>query len=426
MKLMSDTNVHLENKKESRVFFVFLWIMYSTVYMTKQCFSGALAAIVDEGILTLSQTTMISAAFYIAYAPLQILGGIFADKYSPERLITIGLVGGAISNTVIFFNQNYYVMLISWIFNAIIQFALWPSVFKIMSSQLVRSDRGRMVFLMSLSSSGGLALSFIVSALLTDWRYNFLISAIALLVSAILLQGFCMHLDPILKKDREPVIISDNTQKENKFSKLSTAKLFLVSGFVAFLPAVFLRAIVENASKTLSPTMLMQSYEGISPSVGNLLNILIILAGLVGTLIAKFVLFPRIIKNEMMGILLMLLIAFPFTVVLRFVGNIPLSLSIISLSAISMTLTATHLLNQFFCMNFIPFGKNGTAAGIINSAASFGLVVMNLLFGTVAEKFGWNVATTIWIIMIAVSIVFTAIALKKSKKFKAELAQNNK
>ena len=161
MKVMSDINIHLEDKRESRHFFVFLWIMYALVYMTKNCFSGALSAIVDEGSLTLTQATLISASFYIVYTPLQILGGIVADKYSPEKMITIGLVGGAVCNTVIFFNQNFYVMLGSWVFNAIIQFALWPSVFKIMSSQLVRSDRSKMIFYMSFSSSGGLITTYI-------------------------------------------------------------------------------------------------------------------------------------------------------------------------------------------------------------------------------------------------------------------------
>ena len=102
MKIMSDINVHLENKRESRHFFVFLWLMYALVYMTKNCFSGALSAIVAEGSLTLAQTTFISAAFYIVYTPLQILGGIFADRYSPEKMITVGLIGGAACNTVIF------------------------------------------------------------------------------------------------------------------------------------------------------------------------------------------------------------------------------------------------------------------------------------------------------------------------------------
>ena len=49
--------------------------------------------------------------------------------------------GGAVANAVIFFNHNYYVMLIAWTLNAVVQFALWPATYKIISSQLCRSDR---------------------------------------------------------------------------------------------------------------------------------------------------------------------------------------------------------------------------------------------------------------------------------------------
>ena len=40
-----DVNIHLENRKESRYFFAFIWILYAVVYMTKNCYSGAMAGI---------------------------------------------------------------------------------------------------------------------------------------------------------------------------------------------------------------------------------------------------------------------------------------------------------------------------------------------------------------------------------------------
>ena len=419
MKIMSDINIHLEDKRESRHFFVFLWLMYAVVYMTKNCFSGALSAIVEEGSLTLAQTTFISAAFYIAYTPLQILGGIVADRYSPEKMITVGLLGGAVCNTVIYFNQNYYVMLVTWVLNAIIQFALWPSVFKIMSSQLVRSDRGRMIFYMSFASSGGLIMTYIVSAFLTDWRDNFLISAIVLVISAFILLVYCKHLNPIMKKDKiesTPVISDKNSDKK----KMSTVKLFLISGFFTLLPAVLLRTMIENGTKTLSPTMLMQSYENISASTGNLLSIFIIVAGVVGTLLVKLVLFPRIIKNEITAYLIMMIAALPFTVVLRFVGEIPAWLVILSLSMISMSLSATHLLTQYFNMLYIPYGKNGTAAGILNAAASLGLVLQYCVFGSVAQDHGWQTVTTIWIVMTVLGIAACLLTVVPARRFKKQ------
>ncbi len=419
MKLMSDINIHLENKRESRSFFIFLWLMYATVYMTKNCFSGALAAIVEEGTFTLTQTTLISAAFYLAYAPLQILGGIFADKYSPEKLITIGLLGSAVSNAVIFVNQNYYVMLLSWVFSAIIQFALWPAVFKIMSSQLVRSDRSRMVFYMSFGSSGGLILTYVVSAFLTDWRYNFLISAIVLVADVIVMQIYCKHLDPILKKDYEvPQQVRAAAADGNAISGMSTAKIFLISGFFAFLPAVLLRTMVENGTKTLSPTMLVQSYDTISPMVGNLLNIFIIVAGILGTLLVKMVLFPKLVKNEVIGYLWMLILSLPFAVLLRFVGTLPVWLVVLSLCMISMALTATHLLTQYYTMAYVICGKSGTAAGVINAAASCGVLLQYCVFGSVADVFGWSTVTTAWIGMVVVSIVCIVFAIRPFTRFK--------
>jgi len=187
MKLMSDVNVHLENKRLSRSFFVFLFFLYSLVCMTKNCFSGALAAIVAEGALTLSQTTFITASFYIVYTPLQILGGVLADKYSTARLVLIGLLGSAACNVVIFINQNYYVMLLSWVFSAIVQSALWPAVFKMFSSQLLKSDRGIMLFFMSFASSAGLVFSYLVASFLTRWQLNFAVSTVVLLLLAVVL-----------------------------------------------------------------------------------------------------------------------------------------------------------------------------------------------------------------------------------------------
>ena len=412
MRLMSDINIHFENKRASRIFFVFIWLMYALVYMTKNCFSGALSAIVAEGSLTLTQASWIIASFYIAYTPLQILGGIWADKYSPEKLITVGLVGSAISNVVIFFNQNFYVMLVSWVFSAIIQFALWPAVFKIVSSQLVRSDRSKMVFFMQFSGSIGLIMSYGISAILPDWRYNFAISAVTLALLAIVLQAFCIKLNPIVVRDRIPVKVTEVDPKDDPGRGMTKLAVFLSSGFVAIIPAVVLKTMVENSSKTFSPTMLSQSYESISPSIGNILNILIIIAGVCGTLLLKAFVFPKFIKNEFVCFLCILVVTLPFTILLRQVGTLPVWLIVVALCFVCMLLSATGYLTQHYNMNFVKYGLNGTAAGILNAGASLAFTIQYCAFGPIAENLGWPVVTTLWIAMIVLSMVFVAIGIR--------------
>ena len=100
MNSLKDTNIHLENKHISREFFAYLFVMYAFVFMTKNCFSSAMAAIVNEGTFTKSQTGLFTAAFYAVYAPLQVVGGVAVDKHSPEKLLMFGLVGSAFSNAV--------------------------------------------------------------------------------------------------------------------------------------------------------------------------------------------------------------------------------------------------------------------------------------------------------------------------------------
>lgn len=391
--------------------------MYALVYMTKSCFSGALASIVAEGSLTLTETSIISAGFYIAYTPLQILGGVFADKYSPEKLIAVGLLGSAASNVVIFFNQSFWVMLAAWVFSAIIQFALWPAVYKIMSSQLVRSDRSRMIFFMSFASSGGLILTYVISAFLPNWRWNFAISAVTLVILTVILLVFCKLLNPILKQDKPPKVVEELDPNDNPALHMSPMKIFAISGFVALLPAVLVRTMVEQGAKTLSPTMLSQSYESISPTLGNLLNVLIIVAGVGGTFLLKFLIFPRFIKNELVCYLVLLGITLPFSLVLRFVGDLPVGVIVFALCMSSLFLSATHLLTQYFNMHFVKYGLNGTAAGILNAAASFGLVMNYCVFGPTAERLGWPTVTTLWIIMIVIGMIGVAFGIKPSIKF---------
>ena len=423
MNLLSDTNIHFENKKASRLFFAYIWIMYAVVYMTKNCFAGSLAAIVAEGSLTLTQTTWISSAFYIAYTPLQILGGVFADKYNPEKLIIIGLLGSAVSNIVIFFNQNFWVMLSAWVFSAIIQFALWPAVYKIITSQLVRSDRSKMIFFVSFSGSGGLILTYAISAFIPKWQYNFIISTISLVLLAIVLFLFCKRFGPIMIKDRISV---STVNEKSKLLSGKTLKIFLCSGFFALLPAVLIRTMVENGTKTLSATMLSQSYESISPTIGNLLNILIILAGMAGGILLKCLLFPKIIKNELVCHLFLFAITLPFAVLLRFVGALPVWLIVLSLCMTSLLLTATGLLTQYFNMHFVPYGLNGTAAGVLNSAASLGMVLQYCVFGQVAEMLGWPIVTTIWIVMILLGMFSIVFGIRPSIRFIQELRNENK
>ncbi len=414
--VVDGVHMHLENKKISRNFFWMLWVLYTIVYMTKSCYSAAMASIVSEGILTKTQTGLINAVFYGVYAPLQIVGGICSDKYNPKKMIKIGLVGAGVSNLIIFLNQNYYVMLVTWTFNAIIQFALWPSVFKIISSQLEPRYRAKGIYYITLSSTFGLILSYFVAAFVTKWQYNFMISAVSLFVLAIVFHAVSNHVEQYMVPDATPRMQTQKVAVKN--TDISTWKLFVKSGFICLIIVTGLRQVVANSVKTLSATLLMESYDTISPSIGNLLNILIILAGILGTFLVNQYVYPRIIKHEVVALLTLGGIAILPVFVMSFVGHIPIVAFLCALCAAALLLEGIGIVMSRCNAAFAKYGKNGVACGVNNAFTSTAFMVQNYVIVRVADDAGWKTVIYLWIILLAIASIFLGIAIPLWSRFK--------
>ena len=133
----------LTTKRTSLLLLCALVSSYAFVCMTRNCFSSAMVFITDAGYLNNFQTGIINAAFYVAYAICQIIGGLLTDRFAPERFVTFGLIGAGFCNLVIYFNQSYPVMLTMWALNGILQFGIWPAIFKLASTMTMPTMRTR-------------------------------------------------------------------------------------------------------------------------------------------------------------------------------------------------------------------------------------------------------------------------------------------
>lgn len=410
---------YLEDDKLSAILLWTLWITYAVVYMTKNCYSAAMAEIVNEGAMTKSQTGLITAMFYLVYAPLQILGGYLADHYKPDRMIAIGLIGAGIANGIIAFNQNYYVMLVAWTLNGIVQFGVWPSIFKIISSQLSEGYRKRAAFYISFSSTAGLLLAYGVAAVVSRWQHNFLLSAIFLFVCAVCFRLVYARISgqmvEIGRWEKRP-----GEKSEPVKEIIHVEKPFWKSGFYFFVAAGFLCYIVSQGVKTVSPTMLMESYEHISPAIANSLNIIVIIAGLLGTILVRKVLYPKYIRNELLGYLGAMMISLPFVCILAFIGKADLMVCLVALAVTSALISATSLFSSYFIMRFARLGREGEAAGIANMSQSFGVVVQSYGLAAIADHFGWSMVSFLWIGMVVLIIIMIVVMLPIWKRFAAK------
>ncbi len=410
-------NKHLTDTRTSLFLFLYIWILYAVVCMTKNCFAGAMAAIVNDGIMTKSQTGLITAMFYVVYAILQIFGGKFADKYRPDIIILIGLFGAAGANIIIYFNQNYYVMLTTWTLNAVFQFGIWPAIFKIISSELVRLHRIRGIYYISFSSGFGLCLSFVSGALMTKWQNNFLLSAILLVILSVGL----MVIYPLAR--RKMLEDTEHTQTQKAIEKnteldINSSTLFKKCGLYIIFPAIVVRGLLDYI-KNFTPTLLMESYETVTPVIGNSLNIIITLAGFVGMFLMKFV-YPKHISDEFSGLRKFFIVILPFLFFTLLVGKIHISLIVVAISVIIAISSGMYLFVSYFTMKFAKLGKNGEMAGITNASAAIGIVIQSYVLGLVADHAGWTAVLWILIALVALSIILLYIAFPRWRKFLRE------
>ena len=409
-------NKCLTDKKISFWLFMYIAILYAVVYMTKNCFSAAMADIVAEGVMTKTQTGLITAMFYIAYAPLQVMGGRLADKWKPDKLILIGLIGGIISNLIIYFNQNYILMLVVWTLNACSQAALWPAMFKIISSELAREHRVRAVYYMSFIATFGLCFSFIVAAFVKRWQDNFLFSSLLLLVFTV---GFVIFYPYAEKKMVPDADVEINTPSGTVKEGFDSRTMFKKCGLYVLFVVLIIRGLVELGIKNIAPTLLMESYDSVTASVGNLLNIIIILSGLIGMVAARII-FAKYVRDVMKGMLLFMSVLIPTIGVTCLVGKIDIMFIIASLSLSIIMASGAGIFSSYYSMSFSKYGKNGEVAGIVNSASAVGIVIQSYGVTLVADIFGWTAVYILLTVLCAISVALLCIIYPKWKSFVRE------
>lgn len=415
-------NKYMENEHLSHVLFFSVAILYAIIYMTKNCYSAAMVRLVEEGILTKSQTGTISALFYLVYGPFQIVGGIAADKYSPYKLIAIGFIGAAVSNALIVLNDNYYFMMAVWTFNGIIQFGVWPAIFKLVSTSLSPVHRHNGVFYISFASTTGLILSYLLAGVVSSWRMNFVVSAISLTVVSVYWIIAGKYLDSKMVSEENSSHGNPHLpeiKEHNNEYKGSVIKLILSSGLMLVLPVIVLQSVFSLGVQAVAPSMFAESYNGVTSSFASILTIIPVIAGVAGKFVIKWI-YRKKIYNECLSMTCCLLLILPVCMGMLFVGKINIWLMVILVSLVVLIAAASSMLPfTYMSVRFSRIGKGATVSGLINAMSAFGIVVANYVSPRVADAFNnnWVPVILVWMAFALVSALISLVAFVPWRKF---------
>ena len=139
------------------------------------------------------------------------------------------------------------------------------------------------------------------------------------------------------------------------------------------------------------------------------MSLVVLVAGICGIFLAHFI-YPRFIKNEATALLVFFGIAFPLTAVCLSVGKLDYRILVVILALIVMSMNACSLFTtSYIAARFNKYGKGATVAGILNASASLGIVLANTLFPGLADEVGWYGTVVVWVIMMAVALLFPTV-----------------
>lgn len=395
-----------------------LFLSYAFISLTKNCFSSAMVFIVEEGVLTKTQTGVITSSFYIIYGVLQIAGGLLADRWHPERLITIGFIGAGLANLVIYFNQSYPVMLVAWTVNALTQFPVWPCIFKIISSMVTPSLRRGAMFLMTFPSPTGLVFGYILAAFVSRWQMNFLASAIGLFFFAILwalVWSFSVRKSEMKLNEAE----APTVPHQDEHPHFKTFPALIKSGVIYVILFSLIANVFIIGVKSFVPSIIRESYDNVSSSFATIISIIVLVTGALGSVFAKLW-YPVPFKNEVKIFAASFFISLIPCGVVLFVGKINYWIIIAAMALIMVIIASTNLYYSYISAYFGRWGKSGTLSGIINFAASFGVVFANLVLTRIADGFGWTATLVVCFALLCIGAILSCIAAPKWEKFKKD------
>ncbi|MFF0629230.1 MFS transporter [Streptomyces sp. NPDC004296] len=169
-----------------RQIFAVTWLAYAGFYFVRQAFAVAKLGILDDpavhGVLTEQVLGVIDAVYLAAYAVGQFLWGMWADRFGPRVVVTVGMLGAVAASCTMGMSSALLVFGGAMAVQGLAQSAGWAPLCKNMGNFFPVRTRGRVLGLWSTNYAfGGLAappfLGWWAYQVFDDWHAAFVAGA---------------------------------------------------------------------------------------------------------------------------------------------------------------------------------------------------------------------------------------------------------
>jgi len=381
----------ISDKKAVNRLALLFTLMYMVSYITRINYGAVISEMVKDTGYSKSMLSMALTGSFITYGVGQIISGVLGDRFSPKKLLSIGLLLSCFMNVLIPLCSNPYQMLGVWCVNGFAQSFMWPPLVRMMTALLSMEDYSRVSVKVSWGSSFGTIIVYLVAPLLIStlgWKSVFLFSAAIGVLMLVIWQLGRYDVAPTSSVKREDL---QPTEKKN----------LIRFWMIGILIAIVLMGLLRDGVTTWMPSYIGETYK-LGSAVSILTGVVLPVFG-----IGCFQLSAMVYRKKPGAPLLVAALFFSLGAVsalfLNFVSGGSAILSVV----FSALLTGSmHGVNLILISMLPPFfrdtGKVSTVSGVLNACTYIGSALSTYGTALLTEQFGWSVTLILWVAVAAV------------------------
>ena len=149
---------------------VLLMLVYMVSYLTRINYGAVILEMEGATGFSKAQLSMALTFSAITYGAGQLLSGYLGDRMQPKRLILSGLVVTTLMNLMVPLFSHPGAMAALWAVNGLAQAFMWPPITRLMVSLLTDDEYKKASVTVSIGSSIGTILIYLLSPVLFPWR----------------------------------------------------------------------------------------------------------------------------------------------------------------------------------------------------------------------------------------------------------------
>ncbi len=343
---------------------------------------------------------------FITYGAGQIISGIFGDKISPKKLVSLGLLVTSLMNFLIPISLNPYVMLGIWCVNGLAQAFMWPPIVKIMTSVFSEKEYNSAVVKVSWGSSVGTIVIYLISPLiisLFSWKGVFVFSGVCAFAMLFVWNALCTDTKSV------------TTEKADEKSEKKAVKALFSFTVLGVMLAIILQGMLRDGVTTWMPSYISETY--------NMDNLIAILTAVVLPVFSIFcfkiasVLYAKYFKNPLLCAGVIFGVGALSALGLTLLSGYNAVFSIVFSALLTGMMHGVNVI--LICMIppfFKKYGIVSTASGVLNSCTYIGSAISTYGIALLSENYGWGFTLKIWLLIAVLGTLVCFLCVKPWKK----------